>query len=223
MTTEIIEKQNEVIEDKEIVVEESTDSGDSHVDAKSISDSQNSISDIDPTEIAALVEAIIVTSDKAISAAKIAEVLNIGIDQGGSKPIIKAVEILNNVYEETGRTFRIERVAGGFRLMTLADYSETIAREKESRSSTKLSQAAIETLAIVAYRQPITRADIEIIRGVSCGEILRSLLERHLIKITGRAEEVGRPMLYGTTRHFLEAFGLSSLKDLPDGRELQQP
>ena len=135
MTTEIIENKCEAIEDEEIVVDESTDSGDSHIDAKTISDSQNSISDIDLTEITALVEAIIVTSEKAISAAKIAEVLNIGIDQGGSKPIIKAVEILNQVYEETGRTFRIERVAGGFRLMTLADYSETIAKRSEEHTS----------------------------------------------------------------------------------------
>ena len=207
MNTETIEKQSET-------TSESTPQQSNPKNEDETPDSQ----DLDPT-----VEAIIVTSDKPLSAAKIAEFINITIEQGGSKLVVKAVDRLNKIYENTGRTFRIERVAGGYRLMTLPAYSETIAKQKQARSSSKLSQAALETLAIVAYRQPITRADVEIIRGVSCGEVLRSLLERHLIKITGRAEEVGRPMLYGTTKHFLEAFGLATLKDLPDTKELQQP
>jgi len=81
----------------------------------------------------------------------------------------------------------------------------------------------LETLAVIAYRQPIVRADIEAIRGVAAGDVLRNLLERHLIKITGRAEEIGRPMLYGTTRFFLEAFGLATLSDLPSAKELKEP
>ncbi len=178
---------------------------------------------IDPQMVMPNVEVILMTADKALSAGRIADALGISIEQGGAKPITEAVDALNTIYEETGRTFRIERVAGGFRLMTLANFAETIAKQKQTRASTKLSQAALETLAIVAYRQPLTRADIEVIRGVACGEVLRSLLERHLIKIAGRADEVGRPMLYGTTRYFLEVFGMASLKDLPAGKELQQP
>ena len=86
-------------------------------------------------------------------------------------------------------------------------------------SSGRLSRAALETLSIIAYRQPVTRASLEAIRGVACGEILRALLERRLVMIKGRAEELGRPMLYGTTKHFLDVFGLSSLKDLPKPEE----
>jgi segregation and condensation protein B len=91
---------------------------------------------------------------------------------------------------------------------------------KEQQS---LSRAALETLAIIAYRQPITRADLEAIRGVACGEVLRSILEKKLIDIVGRAEELGRPMLYGTTKRFLESFGLASIKDLPNHQDFAPP
>jgi segregation and condensation protein B len=89
------------------------------------------------------------------------------------------------------------------------------------KQQTRLTQPAIETLAIVAYRQPIQRSEIEAIRGVACGEVLRGLLERRLVRIVGRAEELGRPMLYGTTSEFLKVFGLSSLSDLPQSKELR--
>lgn len=128
---------------------------------------------------------------------------------------------LNHVYHETGRSFRIESLAGGFRVMTLPEFSGAIAAFQGARARTSLSPAALETLAIVSYKQPITRARLEAIRGVACGEILRSLMERRLVTIVGRAEELGRPMLYGTTARFLELFGLSSLKDLPTAEELR--
>lgn len=163
------------------------------------------------------------TWDRPLSAGRIAQALNLGIDQGGSRPIDDAIDELNDVYERTGRSFRIERVAGGFRIMTRPEFGPIIAPFHAERESSRLSQAAIETLAIIAYRQPVTRSDVEAIRGVGCGEILRSLLERRLLKITGRADEVGRPMLYGTSRSFLEVFGLGSIKDLPDAKELRAP
>jgi segregation and condensation protein B len=132
-----------------------------------------------------------------------------------------AVEALNADYEQTGRSFRIERVAGGLQMLTMPEYAEDITRLKGVRQSSKLSQAALETLAIIAYRQPILRADLESIRGVACGEVLRSLMERRLVRIAGRAEEVGRPMLYGTTKEFLEVFGLATLDDLPNAKDLR--
>jgi segregation and condensation protein B len=132
-----------------------------------------------------------------------------------------AVETLNADYEKTGRSFRIERVAGGLQMLTMPAYAEDITRLKGARQSSKLSQAALETLAIIAYRQPILRADLESIRGVACGEVLRSLMERRLVRIAGRAEEVGRPMLYGTTKEFLEVFGLATLDDLPNAKDLR--
>ena len=119
-----------------------------------------------------------------------------------------------------GRAFRIEPVSGGFRLMTRPEHAPVIAAMHRARASTRLSRASLETLAIIAYRQPMTRAELESIRGVACGEVLRSLLDRRMIKIAGRAEELGRPMLYGTTPQFLDAFGLASIKDLPKPEEL---
>lgn len=165
--------------------------------------------------LAAAVEAVLLSADKAISDARVAEAL---VEAGvacDSAEVRAAVDELNEAYDATGRAFRIERVAGGLRVMTLPKYAPVVAAVQGLRVETRLSRAAIETLAIVAYRQPITRASIESIRGVASGEVLRGLLERKLITIAGRAEELGRPMLYGTTKRFLELFGLGSLKDLP--------
>ena len=106
-------------------------------------------------------------------------------------------------------------------MLTLPTYNTWIRRLKQTNKDNKLSQAAMETLAVVAYKQPVVRADIEAIRGVSAGEMLNRLREVGLIKIVGRAEDVGRPMLYGTTKRFLEVFGLSGLEDLPAVEEMQ--
>ena len=110
----------------------------------------------------------------------------------------------------------IERLAGGWQVLTRPEFGPLLARLHRDRQQSRLTPAAMETLAIVSYRQPLIRAEIEAIRGVACGEVLRGLLERRLVKIVGRAEELGRPMLYGTTREFLKVFGLSSLDDLPE-------
>ena len=157
------------------------------------------------------VEAALMASDRPLPAAKLSELL----DQASGKVIADAVAQLNASYEKTGRSFRVEQVAGGWQVMTLADYDDLLASMHKASQQSRLSPAAMETLAIIAYKQSILRADIEAIRGVACGEVLRSLMDRHLIKIVGRAEELGRPMLYGTTKTFLEVFGLASLKDLP--------
>lgn len=177
---------------------------------------------IEPALIAPSVEAILVSADRPIPPAKIADAIapcfaNRGVTDPAS--IRRAVELLNESYASHGRCFRIEPVSGGLRLMTRPEYAEVLARFHGQRAQTRLSRAAIESLAIIAYKQPITRAEIESIRGVASGEILRTLMERRLVTITGRAEELGRPMLYGTTRQFLELFGLSGIKDLPPPEE----
>ncbi len=159
------------------------------------------------------VEAVLFASDKPLSPIKIARAL--GLDEGGTARIEEAITELNQAYEASCRAFRIEQVAGGYRAMTLPEYAAAVASIRGMRDSGRLSPAALETLSIVAYRQPVTRVDIEGIRGVACGEVLRTLLERRLVEITGRAEELGRPMLYGTTKQFLEVFGLATIKDLP--------
>ena len=133
----------------------------------------------------------------------------------------EAIDTLNQQYAATNRTFRIESVAGGRQMLTIAAYGAILGRMKGQRAQTRLSQAALETLAIIAYRQPMLRAQLEAIRGVACGEVLKSLMERRLVKIVGRAEEVGRPMLYGTTPEFLRVFGIANLSDLPQAKDLR--
>ncbi|MFO0827526.1 MAG: SMC-Scp complex subunit ScpB [Phycisphaerales bacterium] len=130
-----------------------------------------------------------------------------------------AIGQLNAAYEASQRAFRVEAIAGGWQMMTLPAFGPLLARLRGERQQSRLSQAAMETLAIVAYRQPILRADLESIRGVACGEVLKSLMDRRLVRIVGRAEEVGRPMLYGTTKEFLRIFGIANLGDLPAGRD----
>jgi segregation and condensation protein B len=141
--------------------------------------------------------------------------------QAAKDRVQKAVEELNAAYEQTGRSFRIESVAGGYRVMTLPQFAEVIAGFHKARLNAKLTRAAIETLAIIAYKQPITRAELEAIRGVACGEVLKTLTDRRLVTVKGRAEVVGRPMLYGTTPQFLDQFGMASIKDLPTLAELK--
>ncbi len=169
-------------------------------------------------ELAPRVEAALLSVDKAMTASRIALALNLGDD--GGELVGEAVRSLNEAYEATGRSFRIEMIAGGYRVMTLPGFSDAVAALRGGPSDGKLSRSAVETLAIVAYRQPVTRAEVEAIRGVSSGEMLRSLLEKRLVDIAGRAEEPGRPILYGTTKCFLESFGLGSLKDLPQPEEI---
>lgn len=156
-------------------------------------------------------EALLFSTHHPLTAGRLAEML--GLET--TKAIRRAIKDLNGQYEEGHRTFRVEQVAGGYQLLTMPEYGELLQKMHQREADAKLTKAALETLAIIAYKQPILRADIEAIRGVACGETIRSLMEKHLVKIAGRAEEPGRPILYGTTKRFLEVFGLNSLKDLP--------
>lgn len=170
----------------------------------------------DTTLLTVQIEAILLSNSKPIPASRIADVINaMSDDDIDSAEIETAIESLNETYCQTGRSFRIEPVAGGYRVMTRPEHAGILAAFHRKQASSRLSRPAIETLAIVAYKQPMTRAKLEAIRGVGCGEVLRSLLERKLIAVTGRAEELGRPMLYGTTKFFLDSFGIRSVKDLP--------
>jgi segregation and condensation protein B len=175
---------------------------------------------IDLGSILAPIEAMLVSSDRPLKPIALVDAIGVHLDvQLRESNIADAIKALNEQYVESGRAFTIESVSGGYRMMTRAEHAPVIAAMHRSRASTRLSKPALETLAIIAYRQPITRAELEAIRGVACGEVVRSLMERKMVKITGRAEELGRPMLYGTTRQFLDTFGLSSVKDLPKPEE----
>jgi segregation and condensation protein B len=167
------------------------------------------------------VEALLFASERSLSETKIKTVLGLETEDA-TKQIKLIIDSLNESYNVNARAFRIERIAGGYRVMTREELAPLVSRLHAERQQQKLSQAALETLSILAYRQPVMRAEIEVIRGVACGEVLRGLMERRLVKIVGRAEELGRPMLYGTTKEFLSIFGLANLKDLPDVQGLVQ-
>jgi segregation and condensation protein B len=123
---------------------------------------------------------------------------------------------LRELYDADATAFQVEEIAGGFQLMTRPVYQPWLVRAQRTGHDLRLTPAALETLAVVAYRQPIMRADVEAVRGVGCGELLTHLMEKGMIKIVGRHESLGRPVLYGTTKKFLQVFGLGSLRDLPD-------
>ena len=131
-------------------------------------------------------------------------------------PLVRSlIKELNRLYDADRSAFHVRPIAGGWQLMTRRALAPWLARFHPPRQSLKLSAAAWETLAIIAYRQPIMRADIEAIRGVSCGEVIRQLVEKGLVRIVGHHDSLGRPALYGTTRYFLQVFGLRSIKQLP--------
>jgi segregation and condensation protein B len=164
----------------------------------------------------AALEALLLSTHHPLTAGRLAELL----DLETTKPLRKAIKALNEQYASGERSFRIEQVAGGFQILTLPEHGDLLKKFHQKEVDAKLTKAAIETLAIIAYKQPILRADVEAIRGVACGETIRSLMEKRLVKIAGRAEEPGRPILYGTTKRFLELFGLNSIKDLPQPEAL---
>lgn len=164
--------------------------------------------DVAPAQV---IEALLFASDTPLSAARLAELAG----SGSAASVRQHIAELNERYAAAGLSFSIEAIAGGFQMMTRPQFRPWLARLNQQRAQMRLSPAALETLAIVAYKQPIIRADVEAIRGVACGEVLNRLREMGLVRIVGRAEIVGRPMLYGTTRRFLDVFGLADLDDLP--------
>jgi segregation and condensation protein B len=164
-----------------------------------------------------IVEALLLAAHEPLSLQRLAGIAT----EASSAAVEEAIDALNAEYEASGRAFRIEPVAGGFQIRTLAELAPWIAALRPA-PPLRLSRAALETLAIVAYKQPITRAEVEHVRGVDVGAVLRSLLERHLVRVAGHREVPGRPMLYATSRRFLEVFGLASLADLPTLREIEE-
>ncbi|MEN8127171.1 MAG: SMC-Scp complex subunit ScpB [Planctomycetota bacterium] len=166
-----------------------------------------------------VIEAVLFASDEPLSPKRLVDIA----EAGSVKDVNACVKALNKHYREAGRSFRIEKISGGYQMMTLSVFNSWITKLIKVRSDNKLTPAGLEALAIVAYKQPIIRADVEAIRGVASGEILRNLMYKGMVKIVGRAEVIGRPMLYGTTKKFLDVFGLNTLKDLPKIEELKAP
>lgn len=172
----------------------------------------------DEPTIESVIEAMLFASDEPLTDSRLASIV-----ETTAKQVRRCIEALNAKYERNHNAFRIEPIAGGYQMLTMDIYNSWLKKMLRARSDSKLSPAAMETLAIIAYKQPVIRADIEAIRGVAVGEVIRSLMYKGLVKIAGRAEILGRPMLYGTTKKFLEVFGLNCLKDLPKAEELKKP
>ncbi len=172
-----------------------------------------------PISTPAVIEAVLFATNEPITPQKIVDILG----TSDVKEVRKHIDELNQKYEQMNCAFRIEGIAGGYQMLTLSPFNPWLGKLLHVRAESKLSPAALETLAIIAYKQPIMRVDVEAIRGVAAGEMIRQLIDKGLVKIVGRAEELGRPLLYGTTKKFLQVFGLNSLKDLPTAEDLKKP
>ncbi len=167
----------------------------------------------------ALVEAALLAADEPLTLRRLAAVAGL-TDTAEAR---RLVERLQSLYDRDGTAFQVEELAGGFQLLTRPEYHPWLARLRRSGTELRLTAAARETLAIIAYRQPITRANVESIRGVQSADMLHHLMEKGLVRIAGRDDSLGRPVLYATTRKFLQRFGLRSLRDLPQVHELADP
>jgi segregation and condensation protein B len=165
-----------------------------------------------------IIEALIFGSDSPIPTRKIKEI----IGEATVGEINKTVKAINKKYDEIKSPFQVIEVAGGFQIVTRPAYSEWLRKLYISRTKNRLTQRALETLAIIAYKQPITRTEMESIRGVNVDAVVRTLIERKLITVTGREKAPGNPLLYGTTKHFLEYFGLKDISDLPKLKEIDE-
>jgi segregation and condensation protein B len=169
-------------------------------------------------EIKKIVEALIFASDSPISENRIKNV----ITELDSLHIHEIVDELNNDYDQHDHSFKIVRLAGGYQFVTRKEYANYIKQYYKGRSKSRLSRAALETLAIIAFKQPISRPEIDSIRGVNSDGVVKNLLERNLIQISGRSETIGRALLYSTTPEFLQYFGVNDISDLPRPREIEE-
>lgn len=161
------------------------------------------------------IEALIFASEKPVTIEQIKKALG-GLDAAG---VNKVIEELKNEYDSLNRGIRIIEVAGGFQMITRPIFAHFLKKLFKNRNSERLSKPALESLAIIAYKQPLTKAEIESLRNVNVDGVMKSLIDKNLIRICGRKKLPGRPFVFGTTREFLEHFGLKSLQELPKMEE----
>jgi segregation and condensation protein B len=174
-----------------------------------------------------IIEALIFASDEPLTTRQIQEILSSSENAGprlrvNEDEVFGYIRDLNAEYVHAGRSFRIIQVAGGFQFATMPEFAEWLGRMVKEKAKRKLSQATLETLSVIAYKQPVTKPEIEAIRGVNADYAIHKLMERGLITIVGRAATAGRPLLYGTTADFLKHFGLNDLSELPKPREIEE-
>jgi segregation and condensation protein B len=168
-------------------------------------------------DIKNIIESLLFVAQEPLSVDRLKKIL----EHAQTSEIRKALEDISVEFEDRKGGFYLQRVAGGYQVRSRPEYSTWIKRLLQPRPF-RLSKAALETLAIIAYKQPVIRSDVEHVRGVDCGGVLKVLLERGFIRVMGRKEIPGRPLIYGTTRRFLEVFGLETLKDLPTPKEIEE-
>jgi segregation and condensation protein B len=167
----------------------------------------------------AALEAALLLADEPLSPRKLASLASLA-DTAEAR---RLAAVLRDFYDRSGSAFQVEELAGGYQLLTRPEFHPWLARLRRHATDAQLTAPARETLAIIAYRQPVTRADVEAIRGVGASEVLRQLVEKGLVRLAGRDDSLGRPQLYETTKKFLQLFGLKSLKDLPEAEGLRPP
>jgi len=176
---------------------------------------------------AQIIEALIFASDEPLTMRQISDILRSGENGGVSlrmkeDEILSVIRELNARYVAERRAFRITQVAGGYQYATMPEYAEWLGRMVKEKARRKLTPATIETLSVIAYKQPVTKPEIEAIRGVNADYAIHKLMERDMVTIVGRAATPGRPLLYGTTSDFLRHFGLNDLSELPKPREIDE-
>lgn len=169
-------------------------------------------------KIQGIVEALVFAADEPLPIKQIQDL----IEEAKPSEIRKAVDALNHEYKQTGRAFQIVEAAGGYQMVTRDSYSQYLRKLFQKKIKSRLSQAALETLSVIAFKQPVSRVEVDAIRGVNSDGVVHNLLERKLITISGRAEGAGRPLLYKTTKEFLRYFGINDVSDLPKPRELEE-
>jgi segregation and condensation protein B len=173
---------------------------------------------IDARELKAILEAILFVSPEPVPIARLVAILG----TVSKAEVVQALGILMHDLDQDGRGIQLVQVAGGYRLVTKQEYGPWLKRMDKAKAAQKLSRSALESLAIIAYKQPLVRSEIEEIRGVETSGVLRTLCERKLVRIVGRKDVPGRPIMYGTTKFFLEHFGLQDLSQLPPLREFKE-
>lgn len=169
-------------------------------------------------ELKAILEAVLFVSPEPVPVARLISILG----TVSKAEVVQALEILTHDLDQDGRGIQLVQVAGGYRLVTKQEYGPWLKRMDKAKTAQKLSRSALESLAIIAYKQPLVRSEIEEIRGVETSGVLRTLCERKLVRIVGRKDVPGRPIMYGTTKFFLEHFGLQDLSQLPPLREFKE-
>jgi segregation and condensation protein B len=166
-----------------------------------------------------VIEALLLASERPLTI----EQIRVTLDNLAADHVRKAIDELKAEYEQSKRGMRIAEIAGGFQMITAPDFAPFLKKLFKDRNTERLSKPALETLAIIAYKQPLTKLEIELLRNVNVDGVINSLLEKNLIRVTGRKKAPGRPFVFGTTQQFLEHFGLKSLEDLPKIEELNTP